>query len=359
MKGAIILAAGSGTRFGGDKLAEKILGKTVLQYSVEAFQSLVDQIVIVTDNPMWRKVFPEAQFADGGETRGQSVVNGLAQLSENCTLVAIHDGARPFVSRGLIERLFDCAQKHGSAVPRLALTDTAYIVAENSSLQSVERNCTFTVQTPQIFDKKQIAEAYRNVRGEYTDDSAVYYEQYRKLNFEEGERGNIKLTYQGDLPCYRTGAGYDIHALADGGKLLLGGVTVDFDRHLAGHSDADVVVHAIMDALLSASGNKDIGVQFPDTDSRYLGADSLCLLSEVVQMLYCGGYETVNVSASIAAQRPKLAPYLDAMSCRIASVLNIPPSCVNLTATTTEGLGIVGEGKGIACHATALLKKCR
>jgi 2-C-methyl-D-erythritol 2,4-cyclodiphosphate synthase len=199
--------------------------------------------------------------------------------------------------------------------------------------------------------------AYERVAGEYTDDSQVYNEVFGEIHLAEGKLSNSKVTYREDLPTFSTGIGYDVHRLVAGDGVILGGVKIPFDRQLLGHSDADVLTHAVMDALLSASGNRDIGCIFPDTDMQYNGADSVGLLGVVKNMLDDGGYSIASISAVVIAEKPKLAPHIDAIRGNLARALSIPFASVNVSATTTEGLGIVGAGAAIAAQATCILMK--
>ncbi|MBR2975172.1 MAG: 2-C-methyl-D-erythritol 2,4-cyclodiphosphate synthase [Clostridia bacterium] len=354
MKSAVILAAGTGSRFGGDKLSQMLLGKPVLQWSVEAFLPVVDEVVIVTDNDEWKQLFPFAKFVKGGQDRHQSVKNGLLAISKQSALVAIHDGARPYASTKLIQRLFDTAKQSGSAIPVGPIHDTVYNLVE---FKAVDRAQLRAVQTPQVFDTQRILYAYEAFPNAFTDDSQVYKAAYGELHFVENLDCNVKITQRCDLPTLRTGVGYDVHQLVQGRPLVLGGKHISFDKGLLGHSDADVLTHAVMDALLSASGNKDIGHQFPDTDDAYKDASSIVLLQKVAQLLHDDGWEVLNVSATVMAQQPKLAPHLDEMASNLANALGICASQVAIAATTTETLGIVGEGRGMACHSSVLIKR--
>lgn len=354
MKSAVILASGVGNRYGGDKLSEKLLGKPVLQWSVEAFLPVVDEIIIVTNNNLWKDYFPFAKFVAGGETRHDSVKNGLLAISDNSSLVAIHDGARPYVTTRLVERLFETAEQSGSAIPVGHVYDTVYNIVD---FKAVDRSHLRAVQTPQVFDSQKILYAYGVFPNSFTDDSQVYKAVYGELHFVENFDCNKKITQRADLPDFRVGVGYDVHQLVEGRKLILGGKQINFDKGLLGHSDADVLTHAVMDALLSASGNKDIGHQFPDTNPEYKDANSLELLGKVASILHKDGWQVVNVSATVMAQNPKLAPHLDEITFNLASKLGIHPTLINVGATTTEGLGIVGNGQGMACYATALIRR--
>lgn len=354
MKSVIIVAYGKGQRYGADKLSETFLDKKVLRHTVDAFYNLADEIVIVADGK-WKEDFPFAKVVEGGETRTQSVRTGLKALSDKCDLVAIHDGARPFIGKGLVARLFEVASSTGSAVPCLPVTDTLFYVGDDG--HPVCREDYRTVQTPQVFDRQRICDAYEQAEDDYTDDGTVYYNKWGDLSLVDGQLSNRKITYKGDVPQYRTGVGFDVHPLTSGDGIVLGGCRIDCNLHLVGHSDADVVVHAVMDALLSACGLPDIGHLFPDTDSTFKGIDSTKLLEEVMAIISTEGYHVVNVSAVVMAEQPRIAPHIEAMKNRLSSLLDISPDCIGISATTMEKLGIVGEGKGIAVHANALVVK--
>lgn len=354
---AVIVAGGTSQRYGDkNKLAEEFFGKTVLQHSVDAFTGLVDEIIVVGDYDI-----EGVKHVKGGQTRHQSVLKGLDAVSKDCDVVAVHDGARPFVSRTLVKKLLDVAltTKH-SAVPCIPSTDATWSCDnEPKPLHSSKVVC---VQTPQCFNYSMLRSAFETATlGNYPDESALFYEKYGRVNFVDGEVTNRKVTYFGDAPEYKVGVGFDVHAFGQGNGVVLGGVTIPFDRRLVGHSDADVLAHAISDAVLSASNNKDIGHQFPDTDDRYKGADSIQLLKQCVALANDNGYEVLNVSAVVICQQPKIAPHIDRMAANLAQALNVPPACVNLSATTTEQLGALGRGDGIAVQAQALLKRigCR
>ncbi len=351
MKCAVIVAGGSSTRFGNDKLNMPLFDKTVLQNTVDVFRPIVDQIVVVGAH------VDGTTYAEGGQTRFLSVQNGLQMVDKNCQLVAIHDGARPFVSKSLIEKLFDQAKLKGSAIPSLPVTDTVWNLADGAKV--VNRDNLKAVQTPQVFRFDLICHAFANaVHQNYTDESTLFYDVFGKLNLVDGERANVKITYPGDLPTFRIGNGFDVHAFCDGEFVILGGVQIPFNKKLKGHSDADVLAHAICDGVLCASNNRDIGVQFPDTDDTYLGANSMDLLAKCVQIAKNSGFEVVNVSAVVICQAPKLAPHIPQMVQNLAKVLGVDVSCVNLSATTTEKLGALGNGDGIAVQSTVLLKGC-
>ncbi len=356
MRYAIIVAAGESKRFGSNKLDELLLGKSVLSRSVDLFKSVADIVVVVG-----RRV-PGTIFAEGGATRFLSVRSGLHALPLDARgTVAVHDCARPFVPRVFVENLFNEAEKHGSAIPRLFVTDTIYC-HETGGDKPVDRSNYFTVQTPQVFDIAALRAAFDEISslrrdGDYTDESTLFADVGNKLHFVDGLRSNIKLTYRDDMPDFRIGSGFDVHPFEQGDSVILGGVAIPFIKKLKGHSDADALCHAICDAVLSASGNKDIGHQFPDSDPTYAGADSTKLLERCVGLAEANGYEVINVSAVVICQEPKIAPYIDAMAVRLAQICKVTPDCISISATTTEHLGALGNGDGIAAEAVALLRK--
>ena len=349
MRYAIIVAAGGSSRFGKDKLDELLLGKTVLQHSADVFRAVADEVIVVGRH------IDGAVFAEGGATRHLSVVNGLRLIDRGaCGTVAVHDGARPFITREFAERLFAEAERYGSAVPTLPVTDTLY---GKGDMLPADRNNFFTVQTPQVFDISKLLAAAERAEGDYPDESTLYTAVYGGVHFTEGLRSNVKLTFESDLPDFRTGTGYDVHPFEEGSGVTLGGVTIPFDRKLKGHSDADALCHALCDAILSASGNKDIGHFFPDTDPQYKGIDSTVLLARCVHIAEQSGFETVNASAVVICQAPKIAPHIDKMAARLADILKVASCCVNISATTTERLGALGNGDGVAVEASVLMRR--
>lgn len=355
MKSVIIVAAGSSVRFGKDKLNEQVLDRSVLQRAVDVFRGIADEIILVGD----AEVSGATKVVSGGATRSQSVKNGLKAVSKNCTTVAVHDGARPFVSRQLVAKLFDEATKYGSAVPRLRVTDTLWRTDGKGNTPQ-NRDDYFTVQTPQVFDYAKLFDAcfaQENTPADFPDESTLFASVYGDVHFVDGEHSNKKVTVPADLPVFRVGKGFDVHAFGKGNEVILGGVHIPYSQKLIGHSDADVLAHAICDAVLAASHNRDIGVQFPDTDDRYAGANSLELLRQCVRMAQDNGFFVQNVSAVVVCQKPKIAPYIEQMAHNLGEVLQVSADCVNLSATTTEHLGALGNGDGISAEATALLAK--
>ncbi|MBQ9081357.1 MAG: 2-C-methyl-D-erythritol 2,4-cyclodiphosphate synthase [Clostridia bacterium] len=368
----IICAAGKGSRAGFEK--NKLLlpmpgekGITVLEKTVRAFLREDITQIIVTLSPCDKEEielllapYPLCKTVFGGDTRTQSVKNALAAVEGD--VVLIHDGARPYVTQKIISDCIESVKKYGSGVCALPVIDTAIIAEDGNIAEVPKRENVYTVQTPQGFLTSDILRAYGQVGEEiYTDDSAVYAKFIQKPRLFLGERGNKKLTFREDferVTPVRVGVGIDTHAFGKAQDyIVLGGVKVPSDSGLIAHSDGDVLVHAVMDALLSAAGLRDIGYYFPDTDDKWKNADSMRMLSEVMEKIKKQGFTPCNVSVAVQAQKPKLAKYVPTMSENLAKMLNLSLAAVGITAGTNEGLGYVGEGKGITVTASVLLKE--
>lgn len=352
MRCAVIVAGGASVRFGQDKLQSMLLNESVLNHSVNTFLPIADAVVVVGAQVQG------TLFAPAGATRFLSVLSGLQILKEHgCSgLVAVHDGARPFVTRQFVSQLYSVAEQFGSAVPYLPVTDTVW-QRQDGQLATADRGSLFTVQTPQVFDLDKLLLAATQAQGDYTDESSLYSAFYGSVHFCEGSRANVKITYPSDLPMYRVGVGFDVHPFEPGDGVTLGGVKIPFSRKLKGHSDADALCHAVCDALLSATGEKDIGHFFPPDDDAYLGADSTMLLGKCVAIAAQSGYEPVNLSAFVVCEQPKISPYSDKIVRRLAQVLSLPERCVAIGATTSERLGALGRGDGIAAYAYVLMRR--
>ena len=258
----------------------------------------------------------------------------------------------------------------GAAAPAVAVKDTIKIANDGAVVQTPDRAALFAVQTPQCFCRNLYWKALEAVQGEkvhlVTDDCSLFELTGRPVHLTQGDYANLKITTKEDLPAaaqnkgentMRIGHGYDVHRLVEGRKLIMGGVTIPYEKGLLGHSDADVLLHAVSDALLGAAALGDIGKHFPDTDPRYEGADSLMLLREVGRLLDETGYTVGNIDATVLCQAPKLAPHIPAMRQNIANALGLALDDVSVKATTEEHLGFTGEGLGIAAHAVALIEK--
>ena len=380
---AVLVAAGSSTRMGFDKLSFDLGGETVLHRSIRAFDQCpqIGEIVLVAGK---NRAFVEqqavgctkpVQIVAGGATRAESAKNGV--LAAHGELVAVHDAARPFVSPAVIAAVLEAAARYGAAAPAVPVKDTikqavpgdGKTVPEACLVRSTpDRSTLYAVQTPQCFDRAQYLAALQELDAEkarlVTDDCSLFELTGRPVQLTQGDYANLKITTREDLPRpvqkeetrMRIGHGYDVHRLVEGRKLILGGVEIPFEKGLLGHSDADVLVHAVMDAVLGAAALGDIGQHFPDNDPAYAGADSLELARHVARILSEHGYRVENIDATILCQRPKLAPHIPAMRANLAAAFGLPVDAVSVKATTEEHLGFTGEGLGIAAHAVALIE---
>jgi len=377
--GLIIAAAGLGKRFGGNvpKLFRKEGTNLIIQTTVEACAAcgFFDFIYVVT-HPDYvvecRNVLPPTvTVLAGGKERQDSVGLGLSALiakHPETDYVLIHDGARPYVTTKVIQSTLDQTIKTGAAVAAVPVKDTIKILGEDG-ISTPDRSQLYAAQTPQGFESNLIMKAYEMAELQGftgTDDAQLVERLGHEVTLAEGDYANIKITTPEDLPKpvltsddllikYKAGTGFDVHALVEGRPLILAGITIPFEKGLLGHSDADVLTHAIMDALLGAAGLGDIGRHFPDTDMAYKGISSIVLLKKVVALLDEKGLKLVNLDATIIAERPKMAPFHDAMIQSLADALGCDPEQINLKATTTEKLGIPGREEGIAAEAICIL----
>lgn len=366
----IICAAGKGLRagFSENKLFAPVNGISVLERTLSAFCiPAVHETVVAYGKEDEEKILAlqnKYRFiaALGGQTRTQSVFNALKKVSGE--IVLVHDGARPFIDEETVNACIESVKAYGSGVCALPCTDTVAIVNGNGEAESFPpRDSCYQIQTPQGFFTKDLLAAYEQAlaSGEaFTDDSSVYARFIGKPRLFAGARDNIKLTYAQDFSVRadRVGFGVDTHAF---GKtqdyIILCGEKIPAKSGLIAHSDGDVALHAVMDALLSGAGLRDIGYYFPDTDEKWKGANSLELLKQVVKLINAEGFQTENLSVAIQAETPRLSPHIENMKGNLAAALHLPLSAVGITAGTNEKLGYVGEGKGITVYAYALLKR--
>jgi 2-C-methyl-D-erythritol 4-phosphate cytidylyltransferase/2-C-methyl-D-erythritol 2,4-cyclodiphosphate synthase len=382
----IVLAAGSGRRMGSEEPKQfmSLCGRPVVIYSLEAFEAseAVTQVVLVVpkgDEALCRKELLEPNdlkkvvtVVAGGDERQNSVRAGLEALTGDPDVVAIHDGARPLVLPEQIDLVVRRADQTGAAVLGTRITDTVKVVQDEVVKKTLDRSSLWSVQTPQAFRVPLILEGHRqaDATGQLgTDDTSLVERLGASVSVVEGRSDNIKITAPEDLEHaerilesrlgrqshQRVGNGYDVHRLVEGRPLILGGIEVPHERGLDGHSDADVLTHAVADAILGAICQGDIGRQFPDTDPAYKGISSLVLLRQVSLLVSDAGAEVVNVDATVMAQRPKLASYIPEMERKLAEALSIQESRVSVKATTTEGLGFVGKEEGMAAQAIVLI----
>lgn len=368
---AIVVAAGASRRMGFDKLSYRLPdGRTVLETSCAALAAhpVITQLVLVCGG---NRAACEAIAAacpkpcavvQGGATRADSVRNGLAAATGE--LVAIHDAARPFVSESVITAALTAAAETGAAAPAVPVKDTVKVADPSGRvLDTPDRGTLYAVQTPQCFRRALYTQALAAVTGEkarlVTDDCSLFELAGLPVRLTEGDYANYKITTKEDLQKEKTmriGHGYDVHRLVEDRKLIMGGVEIPYEKGLLGHSDADVLLHAVMDAVLGAAALGDIGKLFPDTDERYRGADSLVLLDRVMEALSEAGCRPVNADVTIIAQKPKLRPYIDQMRANLAAHMGVDVSQVSVKATTSEGMGFEGEEKGMTAHAVCLIE---
>jgi len=383
---AVIVAGGKGIRLGHSlpKPFVPIAGRSMVAYSLETFEKhpFIDLIVLVCGEG-WENEADELgrkyaatklhRVVQGGLERPDSVRAGLEALPESCTRVAIHDAARPFVSEEIITVCITALNSYDGSVPGMPVSDTLRRTSDNLSSGTIDRSDCILTQTPQCFNLPVLLKALEQAAkdGFSGTDDVSYVERIKgtRVTIVPGAASNFKVTTSEDLyraeamvnnnvqAEYRCGEGFDAHRYTTGRDLILGGVKVPFDLGLHGHSDADVLCHAIGDALLGAVALGDLGVHFPDTDPQYEGVSSIELLKEIKGMISVKGYQIINIDATLILQYPKIAPYRESMRENIALTLSLPLDMVSVKATTTEGMGPFGRGEGIACRAVVMLAK--
>lgn len=380
----ILLCAGDSRRMGFHKLLYRLPnGKTPMDMSLEALvKGGVNRLVIVVNeatrthaHSLISRAGVPVTVCEGGETRQESVYNGLLCCKPG--IAVIHDAARCLARPALVHACIDSVRLHGSGVAFIPVRDTVLHVKQDNGggVTALAREELLHTQTPQAFEYSRILDAYEKARADdraATDDSTLYAAAGHAVRFVPGAVDNRKLTTPEDIVWLeerlcaaaaglgaaaglRVGLGEDVHLLVQDRPLILGGVEIPFEKGLIGHSDADVLIHALMDALLGAAGLGDIGVQFPDTDPQYKGISSLTLLVRVADRLAAAGYGVRNVDVTVVAERPKLAPHFPQMRELIAAALRLTTDRIGLKATTTEGSGPEGRGECIRANAVALL----
>lgn len=377
---ALIVAGGSGARLGAEipKQYIEITGKSILQRTIEAFQSHPEidliQVVIAKEHQEFLKQGFLKTLSEnnkllpvtfGGENRQESVRFGLEAIKKyNPKNVLIHDSVRPFVSHNLLSEIIKKLESQGfkCAIPALKITDSVKEINENIIKRSLPRENLVTVQTPQGFDFELIYDLHNKFQGKNcTDDSALAELAQQNIAIVEGEKSNYKITTIEDLKMaemelnkskqYRVGSGFDVHQFEEGDGVILCGIKIPFNKKLKGHSDADCAWHALTDAILGAIGEGDIGEHFPDTDPQWKGANSEKFLSHANNLLKSKGGELINVDITIICEKPKMKDFKTAMRENTARVLNLNPERVNIKATTTEKLGFLGREEGLASTA--------
>ena len=379
----ILVAAGRSSRMEGvDKLFLSIDGRPVFWHSLAVFDAcgLVNTVIVVT-HPSRTHEFRESieqsgfskpyQIVAGGDRRQDSVRNGIEELGrikDDATFVAVHDAARPFVDVDMLARGVFAAKRIGAAIPVVPLKDTIKRVANGLVVETPQRDELFSVQTPQVFRSEILLAAHETVDQEVTDDASMVEIAGGLVGTFEGSYKNIKITTQSDIPIaraiaaghrssptYCSGIGFDGHRLVDGGPLRLGGTEIDFEKHLQGHSDGDVLMHAVASGILGASGLGDLGGNFPSGDTKYTGFNSAHFIREATTRAASLGWNVDYVDTTVIAQRPRLASHAPAFQSNIANAIGIATEQVNVKITSTDEVGAIGRGEGIAAQAIVTL----
>lgn len=380
---AVVVAAGQGVRAGGalPKQFRRIAGETLLEHALSAFAeapkvAFVQPVIRPEDLALVRTLTSGMNIlapVSGGPTRQASVRAGLeALLPRSPDIVLIHDAARPFASANLIARAIEAAEKTGAAIPALPVTDTVKRVDQAGTVEAtLDRNSIRLVQTPQAFAFPALLEAHQRAaaqgRNDFTDDAALAEWAGMKVSVFAGEPGNIKLTTPEDfaraeaiqsaaLGDVRTGSGLDVHAFGPGDHVTLGGIRIPHSHSLTGHSDADVALHALTDAILGALADGDIGAHFPPSDPQWRGASSDRFLAFAVERVRARGGRIAHLDLTIVCEAPRIGEHRDTMRASIARFAGIGIERVSVKATTSEKLGFTGRGEGIAAYATATVR---
>jgi 2-C-methyl-D-erythritol 2,4-cyclodiphosphate synthase/2-C-methyl-D-erythritol 4-phosphate cytidylyltransferase len=369
---------------GGDRPKQllRLGGATILERSVAAFDRCgrVDEIVLVVPPELAADSSlasaPDGtpiRIVPGGTRRQDSVARGFDASSSLSEIIVVHDAARPLCSTALIIRTIEAASRHGAAIAALTAHDTVKQRAVGDGRfvgRTLARESIVLAQTPQAFRREVLVAAVRLGRqgAEATDEAALAERAGYRVALVEGDPRNIKITTERDLSIARrllgetmvterVGFGYDLHRLVEGRPLVLGGIRIPHDRGLAGHSDADAVCHAVVDAILGAAASGDIGQHFPDTDSRWEGASSIELLRAAVDLVRSRGFEVVNLDVVVVAERPRIGPHVERMREAVASAVGIDPDAVSIKGKTNEGMDATGRGEAIATHAVAMVRQ--
>jgi 2-C-methyl-D-erythritol 4-phosphate cytidylyltransferase/2-C-methyl-D-erythritol 2,4-cyclodiphosphate synthase len=384
---AILAAGGRGTRLGAAIPKQLLLvgDRPILQRSFETLDrhDSIQEIVVALPAEMAASPPPflvssrkPVRIVDGGLRRQDSVARAFARTAAQADVIVIHDAARPFASADLFTRVIAAASQGGAAIAALQAQDTVKQATTASGIhvvaRTIPRDSIYLAQTPQAFTRQVLADAILQANATAATDEAALAEQAgHPVRLVDGEAANIKITTEHDRRVsevlagaaksrdagisMRVGTGYDLHRLEPGRRLIIGGVEIPHEMGLIGHSDADVLCHAITDAILGASAQGDIGRHFPDTDPEFKDADSIDLLKRAVAIVHAAGFSILNVDAVVIAERPKLSPYIDAIRQKIAGALGVDRSAVGVKGKTNEKVGALGRNEAIAVHAVAML----
>jgi len=373
----IIVAAGKSERFGEDKLTVKVLGKSLLAHLLHSVEQLdeIDEVILVTKEKLFdfaERILSRSQkpwkIVKGGKTRQDSVFQGL--LAAKGDIVLIHDAARPILDRRLLKRLLEALTTYPAVVPVIPVTDTLRkSIGEGVLGEVVKRENLYRVQTPQGFKREILLSAYKEVgekRAKFTDDSTLLEETLGiKTHWVKGEEKNIKITHREDIEVLesflikelRTGFGFDRHPLVPERPLVIGGVHIPFHKGALGHSDGDVVIHALVDAILGAAGLGNIGLLFPDTDPEYKDKKSTFFLEETIKRLKERGFSLLSADVTVLLEEPKISKFVEEMKGVLSPILEIDPDHLSIKPKRGEGLDSVG--KGIAIEAYAVVNVIR
>ncbi|HEX6216044.1 MAG TPA: 2-C-methyl-D-erythritol 2,4-cyclodiphosphate synthase [Vicinamibacterales bacterium] len=390
---ALVAAGGRGVRVGADRPKQfvELDGRSILERSVAALAASdrIGAVIVALPAEFVGTVGAHLRglsakpivCVEGGPRRQDSVAHAFANSPRDAGIIVIHDAARPFVTAELIARTIVAAGAHGAAIAAIAVRDTVKQAGEREGDGSrpiratIPRDTVFLAQTPQAFRRDVLARAIAEGQSIDATDEAMLVERLGlPVHVVDGDPRNIKITTAEDLAAasaffalratadkkaaalMRIGNGYDLHTLVEGRPLILAGVRIPFERGLSGHSDADVVSHAVTDAVLGAASMGDIGRLFPDTDPKWQGADSIALLKGAMELVRHGGYRVSNVDVTVIAQKPKLLPYLDQMRSNLAAALGVDAGAVSIKGKTNEGVDSMGRGESMSAHAVALLR---
>lgn len=370
---AILVAAGTGSRFGGDTPKQVLLlhGKPVLRHAAEALTGHVDLLQPVGDAALIGPALsgiPHLPIIPGGAERQDSVRAGLQALQPHAPdIVLVHDAARPIIPAGTVEAVLEALNSHSGAIPALAVSDTLKRGAQNLITETVPRANLFRAQTPQGFRYSELLRLHLAAAGQAaaTDDAALLEAAGLEVALVPGAEQNIKLTIPADFAqaehllgarmTPRIGHGFDVHAMEAGRKMTICGVTIPFELGLAGHSDADVGIHALCDAIYGALAEGDIGRHFPPSENTWKDADSARFLRHAAERIAARGGRLANADVTLICERPKITPHAPAMRARLAELLGVAIDLISVKATTTERLGFTGRGEGIAAQASVLI----
>lgn len=380
---ALIVAAGTGERMGGGipKQYQLLGGTSLLRRTVKKLQEckqldLIQVVISAEHAEFYRDACGDLGLlppVTGGSTRQESVYKGLQALASHAPQqVLIHDAARPFVSSGLVERMLGAVKNCPAVIPALPIKETIKRADDSVVRETIAREALITVQTPQAFDYQTILQAHATMQGKaLTDDAAVCEAAGIEVQWVQGDAENIKMTTQDDMRLaeqwigqsmeIRVGQGIDVHRMVthrstERQVLRLGGIDLPSTKCLEGHSDADAVLHAVVDAILGAIGEGDIGVYFPCNDPKWKGVDSAVFLEEAMRKLREKGGAVVNLDVTVLCEIPKINPHRETMRGRVAEIMEVEASRINIKATTTESLGFLGRKEGLCAQAVVSVK---